>query len=104
MKTKLFWINLRTTEEERDQLRKDAHRHEMNVSEYIRWLVEREREAMKMTNYERIKNMSVEEMAESCDEFFSCPYGQPYVGCDMEEKYKNCSECVKHWLNSEVEE
>lgn len=57
-----------------------------------------------MTNYERIKNMSVEEMAESCDEFFSCPYGQPYVGCDMEEKYKNCSECVKHWLNSEVEE
>lgn len=50
MKTKLFWINLRTTEEERDQLRKDAHRHEMNVSEYIRWLVEREREAMKNDN------------------------------------------------------
>lgn len=47
LKTKLFWINLRTTEEERDQLRKDAHRHEMNVSEYIRWLVEREREEIK---------------------------------------------------------
>lgn len=47
MKSKLFWINLRTTEEERDQLRKDAHRHEMNVSEYIRWLIETEREVMK---------------------------------------------------------
>lgn len=47
MKSKLFWINIRTTEKERDQLRKDAYRHEMNVSEYIRWLIEREREVMK---------------------------------------------------------
>lgn len=47
MQNKVIWVNVRSTEEERDQLRKDAHRHEMNVSEYIRWLVAREREVMK---------------------------------------------------------
>lgn len=47
MQNKVIWVNFRSTEGERDQLRKDAHRHEMNVSEYIRWLIERERETMK---------------------------------------------------------
>ncbi len=31
-------------EEERDQIKRDAHQHNMNVSEYIRWLIEEERE------------------------------------------------------------
>ena len=34
---------LRTTDEEKAQLKKDAHRHEMNISEYLRWLVEKQR-------------------------------------------------------------
>ena len=36
--------NIRLTEEENRQLKADAHAHNMNVSEYIRWLVERERD------------------------------------------------------------
>jgi len=37
--------NIRLTEEENRKLKADAHAHGMNVSEYIRWLIEREREA-----------------------------------------------------------
>lgn len=35
-----------------------------------------------MTNFEKIKQMSIDEMARSCMLFFDCPYGAtPYVGC-----------------------
>lgn len=37
-----------------------------------------------MTNFEKIKQMSIDEMARSCMSFFDCPYGTPYVGCPME--------------------
>lgn len=47
MQNKVIWVNFRSTEEEREQLRKDAHRHEMTVTDYLKWLVEKEREAMK---------------------------------------------------------
>ena len=40
------WQNFKITEQERRQLKQDAHRHEMNKSEYIRFLVEKEREKM----------------------------------------------------------
>ncbi len=33
----------RQTPEEFEQLKNDAHRHEMNISEYIRWLIEKQR-------------------------------------------------------------
>ena len=33
----------RQTPEEFEQLKNDAHAHRMNISEYIRWLIERER-------------------------------------------------------------
>lgn len=36
--------NIKLTEGENKQLKLDAYAHGMNVSEYIRWLVERERE------------------------------------------------------------
>ena len=35
--------NIRLSEDENRQLKADAHAHGMNVSEYIRWLVEKER-------------------------------------------------------------
>lgn len=35
--------NIKLTEEENEQLKADAHAHGMNVSEYIRWLIEKER-------------------------------------------------------------
>lgn len=37
--------NIKLTEDENQQLKLDAYAHGMNVSEYIRWLAEREREA-----------------------------------------------------------
>lgn len=36
--------NIKLTEDENKQLKLDAYAHGMNVSQYIRWLVERERE------------------------------------------------------------
>lgn len=35
------------TKDEDIQLQKDAYAHEMNTSQYIRWLVEKERKKMK---------------------------------------------------------
>lgn len=62
-------------------------------------------EKLRMTNFERIKSMSIDEMARSGIDFFSCPYGTPYVGCPMEKRFNNsCIDCTKHWLESEVEE
>lgn len=62
-------------------------------------------EKLRKTNFERIKSMSIDEMARSCIDFFSCPYGTPYVGCPMEKRFNNsCIDCTKHWLESEVEE
>lgn len=62
-------------------------------------------EKLRMTSFERIKSMSIDEMARSCIDFFSCPYGTPYVGCPMEKRFNNsCIDCTKHWLESEVEE
>ena len=37
------YIMVKATDEEKIQLRKDAHRHEMNISEYIRWLIDKQR-------------------------------------------------------------
>lgn len=37
--------NVKLTEDENKQLKLDAYAHGMNVSEYIRWLIEKEREA-----------------------------------------------------------
>lgn len=57
-----------------------------------------------MTNFEKIKQMSIDEMARSC----SCPYDisgdPPYINCEIGEKFKyNCIDCTKHWLESEVD-
>lgn len=61
-------------------------------------------EKLRMTNFERIKSMSIDEMARSCIDFFSCPYGTPYVGCPMEKRFNNsCIDCTKHWLESEAD-
>lgn len=48
------WQNFKITEAERQQLKQDAHRHEMNISEYLRFLVEKERE--RMNNAEKNAN------------------------------------------------
>ena len=48
------WQNFKITEEERQQLKEDAHAHRMNISEYLRFLVEKERE--RMNNAEKNAN------------------------------------------------
>ena len=55
------------------------------------------------TNYEKIKQMSIDEMAKCSIPFFNCPYDTPYVGCDMGKKYgDDCIKCTKAWLEQEV--
>lgn len=68
------------------------------------------KDKLRMTNFEKIKQMSIDEMARSCIDFFSCPYGisgdPPYINCNCKigEKFKyNCIDCTKHWLESEAE-
>lgn len=57
------------------------------------------------TNFEKIKQISIDEIARSCMSFFACPYGTPYVGCPMEKRFNgSCIDCTRHWLESEVEE
>jgi hypothetical protein len=55
-----------------------------------------EQESKPMTNYERIKAMSVEEMAEKFRTTDSCP--DPYIDC---REYDSCSCCWIEWLESE---
>lgn len=55
-----------------------------------------------MTNYEKIKAMSVEEMAQNdMGGFLNCPYITTDIYCNDD---KDCIACVKHWLESEVKE
>lgn len=53
-----------------------------------------------MTNFEKIKSMTLEEMAESTIPFLACPYGLSYGDCED----GDCIECTKEWLEREVEE
>ena len=66
-----------------------------------------------MTNYERIKNMTIDEMADaiakgvSCDPCDYCPFSKYH--CDATECYNRCydfedSEIIQKWLESEAEE
>lgn len=70
-----------------------------------------------MTNYDRIKNMSVDEIAKHidthddklggeiccrhCEKTTGKKYRCPY---DEEERDGKCIECIKEWLLSEVED
>ena len=60
-----------------------------------------------MTNYERIKQMSVEEMAlllmkVNCAYDIPCMWGTS--GCKYPHIDNNCSICFKEWLESEIED
>lgn len=54
------------------------------------------------TNYDRIKSMSVEEMAEYLSDHWSC------IGCafekDCDDNYISCHKNIKQWLEMEVSE
>ena len=48
------WVNFKVKEGEREKLKNDAHAHRMNISEYLSFLVEKERE--RMNNAEKNAN------------------------------------------------
>lgn len=48
------WVNFKVKEGERKKLKNDAYAHRMNISEYLRFLVEKERE--RMNNAEKKAN------------------------------------------------
>ena len=59
-----------------------------------------------MTNYERIKNMSVEELAEFIDgitDEFDRSLGVVYKSINGERVDYDGADCFKLWLESEVE-
>ena len=54
-----------------------------------------------ITNYDRIRNMSVEELAKFIPDWSytkACKCNEIYVDCNNE-----CWKCVKEWLESEVQ-
>ncbi len=59
-------------------------------------------EKLRMTNYEKIKQMSADEMARSYRILPACIYDIPMKHCDRFNG--NCADCKKHWLESEAEE
>ena len=48
------WVNFKVKNGEREKLKNDAYAHRMNISEYLRFLVEKERE--RMNNAEKNAN------------------------------------------------
>ena len=57
-----------------------------------------------MTNYERIKNMSVEEMAEALDVLTPCEHCKYNHKCGQGYPDRVCEQGIKQWLESEVTE
>ena len=51
-----------------------------------------------MKKKKKIKAMTLEEMAESANPFFACPYGFSCGDC----KDGDCIKCTKEWLEREV--
>ena len=49
----------RQTKEEFEQLKNDAYEHKMNISDYLRYLVAKER--MEVSEIERIRNIPIRE-------------------------------------------
>ena len=57
-----------------------------------------------MTNFERIKAMSVDEMAKAFELHTACSICPAYKVCpDKWGKYDDCCDFIKKWLEREVE-
>ena len=59
-----------------------------------------------MTNFERIKNMTVEEMIDFIDrcQMYQLGYGMSDCGLGICEDLYDCRDCKRKWLESEAEE
>lgn len=58
-----------------------------------------------MTNFEKIKNMSIDELAEKLNESFACDRCPIEEFCDENnsDPYSSCTTIWEKWLKSEVE-
>lgn len=58
-----------------------------------------------MTNFEKIKNMSIDELAEKLNESFACDRCPIEEFCDENnsDPYSSCTAIWENWLKSEVE-
>lgn len=65
------------------------------------------KDKLRMTNFEKIKSMRIDEMAQSDMDIFTCPYFYPSKGEEhfsMCKKFNcDCTTCIRHWLESEAE-
>lgn len=59
-----------------------------------------------LTNFERIKTMTVEELIDWCRYKFDCPYCPAWEYCGAEDiaEAGNCKSALKIWLEKEVQE
>ena len=56
-----------------------------------------------MNNYERIKQMSIDEMATFLDDGFGCYECSRYELNPKSCNYNDCSICLRQWLQEECE-
>lgn len=57
-----------------------------------------------MTNFEKIKSMSVDELAKKLDELCSCSHCPFIEFCDENVEGTTCTGVLKKWLESEAKE
>lgn len=91
-------------EKQRDDCWKNGithnNRYWIGYIDGLRRLYEKITDKEVTTNFEKIKSMTLEEMAKSTDPFFACPYGLSWEDCED----CDCIECTKEWLEREVED
>ena len=56
-----------------------------------------------MTNFEKLKNMSVDEMVDKLDDVFTCELCPIEVFCRENRKVITCKSVWEKWLKSEAE-
>lgn len=58
-----------------------------------------------MTNFEKIKNMNIDELAEKLDESFACDHCPIWIFCDeINSTHTTCTGAWKKWLESGVKD
>lgn len=57
-----------------------------------------------MTNFEKIKSMSIGELVEKLDKVFTCEHCPIVEFCGKTEEIIECEDIWEKWLKSEVEE
>ena len=71
------WVNFKVKEGEREKLKNDAHAHRMNISEYLRFLIEKERQDMRKEDEGEMKQAKCED----CVYYDELKTEQPCCGC-----------------------